>query len=122
MGTATIPGDLEQYRPWIQDVLLQGENTSLWIRNNLPGPSGRVETKLRLKKKIIKHPAEIIVHAYAFMSHWAGLFSADFVGGITDGVKVMLALAHKILAHQRRGPVVKLLLAPREDQKDDEEP
>jgi hypothetical protein len=78
--------------------------------------------KVAFEKKIIKHPAEIIVHAYAFMSHWAGLFSADFAGGITDGVKVMLALAHKILAHQRRGPDVKLLLAPREDQKDDEEP
>jgi hypothetical protein len=57
MGTATIPGDLEQYRPWIQDVLLQGENTSLWIRNNLPGPSGRVETKLHLKKKDYKTPS-----------------------------------------------------------------
>jgi hypothetical protein len=49
-------------------------------------------------KKVIKHPAKIIVHACAFMSHWEGLFNADFATRIADGVKVMLVLSHKILA------------------------
>lgn len=54
------------------------------------------------------------------MSHWAGLFHTDFTGGIVEGVKVMLALAHKILAQQKRGASVKLLPAPGDDQKDNE--
>jgi Asp/Glu/hydantoin racemase len=71
-------------------------------------------------KKIIKHPAEIIIHVCTFMSHWAGLFHTDFTGGIVEGVKVMLALAHKILAQQKRGASVKLLPAPGDDQKNNE--
>jgi hypothetical protein len=32
------------------------------------------------------------------MTQWACLFNVDFANGIVDGVKVMLALAYKILA------------------------
>jgi hypothetical protein len=36
-------------------------------------------------KKTIKHPAEIIVYACAYMYYWAGLFKSDFAGGVPAG-------------------------------------
>jgi hypothetical protein len=83
-------GSYNKERKYITLVMLQ-----------FVGAYGRVEIELCLIKKIIKHPVEIIIYACTFMSHWAGLFHTDFAGGIAEGVKVMLALAHKILAHRR---------------------
>jgi hypothetical protein len=48
-------------------------------------------------------------------------FNVDFANGIVDGVKVMLALAYKILAQQRRGPAVQMLPAPGDDQMEDDD-
>ncbi|PUZ49950.1 hypothetical protein GQ55_6G020400 [Panicum hallii var. hallii] len=71
-------------------------------------------------KKIIKNPAEIIIHACALMSYWAGLDNSDFQVKLMDGVKVMLACAHRVLARQAR-PTLQILPAPSEDRDDEEE-
>jgi hypothetical protein len=34
---------------------------------------------------------------------------------VVEGVKMLLLIAHRILAQQKRGPAIKLLTAPQED-------
>jgi hypothetical protein len=80
------------------------------------GHCGRAETKLCLKKKIIKHPAEIILHACAFMSYWAGLFTPELQVDVAMGVDTMLAIAHKLL---KKKPDVKRLQAGEDVQSGD---
>jgi hypothetical protein len=98
-----VPGDPEQYRQWIRNVLPQGEKIHQFGYAAICWAIWKCRNRAVFYKKVIKHPAEIIVHACVFMSHWAGLFNVHFANGIIDGVKVMLVLAYKILAQQRRG-------------------
>jgi hypothetical protein len=53
------------------------------------------------------------------MSYWAGLFTSDFAGSVVEGVKMLLLIAHMILAQQKRTPEIKLLAAPHEDKAGD---
>ena len=64
--------------------------------------------------KIIRHPSEILIHACSFMSYWAGLYNAELQGRVLDGVKALLACAHRALALQNRAAPPRLL-APSED-------
>jgi hypothetical protein len=75
----------------------------------------KCRNKAVFEKKLIKHPAEIVVHVCAFMSFWAGLFTSDFAGSVVEGVKMLLLIAYGILAQQKRVPEIKLLTAPQED-------
>jgi hypothetical protein len=80
------------------------------------GHCGKEETKLYLKKRLIKHPAEIIVHACEFMSYWAGLFTPELQVDVAAGVDTMLAIAHKLLKEK---PDVKGLPAGEDVQPED---
>jgi hypothetical protein len=53
------------------------------------------------------------------MSYWAGLFKPNFASGVAEGVKVLLMLAYRILAQQKRVPTMGMLPAPRDDQRGD---
>lgn len=81
------------------------------------GRFGRREAKPVLKKKLIKHPAEILCHACSFMNFWTGLIKTDFQAQVTDAVKVLLAMARRILAAQHRVvPAPARLPPPEEDE------
>ena len=72
---------------------------------------GKLEIKRSLtKKKIIRHPAEILIHSSSFMTYWAGLYKEELQGGLVEGVKDLLACAHRVLAQQARSQ--RLLPAP----------
>jgi hypothetical protein len=115
LGTNSIPSNIAQYKIWIQRVFPQGKLThhfgfaatwwAIWKSRN----------KVVSYKKLIKHPAEIIMHACAFLLYWAGVFKPDFTCGVTEGIKVLLAIAQRILAQQRIAPVTQMLPAPQED-------
>jgi hypothetical protein len=77
LGETNIPGSIEQYREWIQKLLPKGKSVHQLGSRLFARPHGNLETRL-FWKKLIKHPAEIVVHACAFMSYWAGLFTSDF--------------------------------------------
>jgi hypothetical protein len=108
LGTNTMPPNIQQYRQWIQNLIPNGKafhhfgfaavSWALWKRRN----------KLYLKKRLIKHPAEIILHACAFMSYWAGLFTPELQVDVAAGVDTMLAIAQKLL---KKKPDVKRLPA-----------
>jgi len=72
---------------------------------------------------VIKHPAEILIQASAFMKYWAGLYKAEFQEQLLDGVKALLSGAQRVLAQQ--GPPMSLLQLPApsgdaDDSEDDE--
>jgi hypothetical protein len=53
------------------------------------------------------------------MLYWAGLFTPEAQGAITEGANVMLAIAHKLLAQQKERGVVQALPAPRGEEPED---
>ena len=57
-------------------------------------------------KKIIKNPAEILIHACALIEFWANLYNPELQGALIDGVKIILSCAHRVLAHQARHAVI----------------
>jgi hypothetical protein len=69
---------------------------------------------------MIKHPAEILIHAWALMNYWAGLYASDFHEIIIDGVKILISCARRVLAQQGRPVIASRLLAPADDQESDE--
>jgi hypothetical protein len=46
------------------------------------------------------------------MSYWAGLFGAEVGGGVAEGIRMMLALAYKILSQQKKQSIIRMLPAP----------
>ena len=55
------------------------------------------------------------------MNYWAGLYTADFQGKLLEGVKTLLACAHKVLARQAGGRPASLMLPEPEDHEEQEE-
>ena len=51
-------------------------------------------------KKVIRHPAEILIHACVFLKYWAGLHKEEMQAGLLEGVKTLLACAHRAMAQQ----------------------
>ena len=88
------------------------------------GLFGNIETGRVLTKKMIKNPAEIILHAGAYMNYWAGLYNAELKGMLEDGVKVMLSYAYRALSRQgQTRPLLQLAAPPdvHDDSDNDEE-
>jgi hypothetical protein len=106
MGATNIPSNIINYKEWIQNILPQGKEVHHFGFAAISWAIWKSRNKIVFEKKIIKHPAEIIMHACAFMFYWAGLFKPDFAGGVAEGDKVLLMMAYKILAQQRRALVV----------------
>ena len=60
---------------------------------------------------MIRHPAEIMIHTCVFLKYWAGQHKEELQVGLLEGVKTLLACAHRALAHQAAA-TPRLLLAP----------
>jgi hypothetical protein len=73
----------------------------------------KCRNKVVFEKKLIKHPAEITLHAYAFMTYWAGLFTPEVQDNVEAGVDTMLAIAHRLL---KKRPSIRRLPAGNDDQ------
>lgn len=74
------------------------------------------------KKKLIKHPAEIVCHACSSMNFWTGLHKAELQVQITEGVKILLSTACRILASQQPAtPPPRLLPVVEEEEQEDED-
>jgi hypothetical protein len=55
------------------------------------------------------------------MLYWVGLFKAEAQKAVTEGVNVMLAIAHKLFAQQKKQVTVKMLSTPQGDPPEDGE-
>jgi len=65
------------------------------VLRQFAGPSGNAIIKQSLMPNSTGTPAEILLHSCASMNYWAGLYTADFQGKLLEGVKTLLACAHK---------------------------
>ncbi|PAN21233.1 hypothetical protein PAHAL_3G451600 [Panicum hallii] len=110
--------DIQQYRSWMSTWLPGGSPVYIFCLAAVCWAIWKRRNKACFENKKLKHPAEIIIHACALMSYWAGLYGAEMQSKIMEGVKVLLACAHKVLAQQPR-PVL-YLPAPQEDTSEEE--
>lgn len=70
--------------------------------------------------KVIRHPAEILIHACVFLKYWTCLHKEELQVGLLEGVKTLLACTHRVMAQQKRA-TQNLLLAPRTSTAEEEE-
>jgi len=110
---------------WLdQKMAARGWNSPhLWLCSDLLGYM-KCRNRACFDQKMIKNPAEILMHVCAFMNYWAGLYNAEFQEKLMDGVKVLLSCTHRVLA--QLGPLAPLLQLPvpsdaRDDSDDVEE-
>ena len=102
-GANNTPRDCRQYKQWIRKWLPDGHNVYHFNFAAVCWAIWKCRNKAVFDAKLIRHPAEILLHSYAFMNYWAGLYTSDFQGRLLDGVKTLLACAHKVLAQQAGG-------------------
>ena len=98
LGANNVPSGSEQYKCWIKNWLPNGAPVytlglaafcwAIWKRRN----------KACFEKKMLTNPLEILSHACALVSYWAGLCGADMQATILAGVKTLLSCAHRVLA------------------------
>ena len=68
---------------------------------------------------MLTNPLEIISHACALLSYWAGLYSTEMQATILAGVKKLLSCAHRVLA-QPSIPFRPMLLPSTLDEDEDD--
>jgi hypothetical protein len=104
LGSKCIPSSIAQYKLWIQNVLPQGKAVHHFGFSAICWATWKSRNKVVFDKKLIKHSAEIVIHACVFLLYWAGLFKPDFAGGVTEEIKVLLVIARRVLAQQKGSP------------------
>lgn len=120
VGTNDFPRNISQYKNWIRGKLPGGDMVYTFGFAAICWAIWKCRNRACFDKKIIKNLAEILIHACAFMSYWAGLHNTDFQEKPMDGVKVVLACAHKVLAQPQRSSL-RILPASTDDQDEEEE-
>ena len=121
IGATDIPRNNTQYKLWIDKWLPDGQKIHHFGFAAICWAIWKCRNKAVFDAKRIRHPAEILLHSCAFMKYWAGLYSSDFQGKLLDGIKVVLACAHKVLAQQAGAADARMLLPPAENQPEEEE-
>lgn len=111
LGANNIPGSIHQYKLWIQSVLPEGKSLHYFGFDAICWAIWTWRNKAVFDGKLIRRHAEIIVHACAFMSYWAGRtlqHRAREPGGgwSRDDARVCIQLD--------KTPVIKMLSAPQE--------
>ncbi|KAG2542463.1 hypothetical protein PVAP13_9NG639501 [Panicum virgatum] len=81
---------------------------------------GEARNNACFNAKLIRHPAEIVCRACAFLSFWAGLHKDTMQAQIKEGVGLLLSMACQMLANQSSTTTRMLLPPPPNDQDTDE--
>lgn len=118
-GAFNTPINCDQYKQWIARWLPGGQIVHHFGFTAICWATWKCRNKAAFDRKIIQHPAKILIQAYAFMTYWAGLHSSEFHGKLLDGVKSLLACAHRSLAQQTR-VAPRMLPAPPEEEEQEE--
>ena len=121
LGTNNIPENLDQYKIWIEHWLPGGRPVYTFCVAAICWAIWKRRNAVCFEKKSLRNPVDILLYACALMTYWAGLYGADMQGRIVEGVKVLIACAHKVLAQQNRPSPVLLLEGPEKPQESEEE-
>lgn len=82
--------------------------------------SWKCRNKTCFDKKKLKSLIEIIIHSCSYITYWAGLYNEDFQGRVLEGVQVLLACAHQVMARSSSPPSW-LAILPNEYDQDHED-
>jgi hypothetical protein len=121
LGATNIPNNVPQYKIWIRTFLLGEKAVHHFGFSAICWAIWKARNKAIFDRKLIRHPAEIIMHACSFMSYWAGLYHEGDSQEIVEGVGIMLVLAQKLVANQRASVGVGMLPAPKDQAEDGDE-
>ena len=121
LGTISTPRNCTQYKEWICRWLPNGQAVHHFGFAAVCWAIWKCRNKAVFDAKIIRHPAEILLHSCSFMNPWACLYSSDFQGRLSEGVKGLMACAYKILVQQSEDPHTWLFLPAPEDHEEEEE-
>lgn len=125
IGANNIPVNIGQFWRWIELCLPNCKYMHTFGLAAICWAIWKAWNKACFDKKLIKHPAEIICHACAFMNFWRGLHKVDLQAQIAEGLKILLSSACRILLAQPNAPPSPLRLttvAEEEDQEEGDEP
>jgi len=118
-GALNIPISCNQYKQWVMRWLPDGQSVHHFGFAAICWAVWKNRNKAVFERVLIKYPSEILIHACALMTYWAGLYNKEFQGKLLEGVKTLLACAHRALAHQNRA--APLRLPPPSEAQDEEE-
>lgn len=121
LGATDIPTNVKQYWKWVEKYLPNCKQTHVFGLAVICWPIWKARNKACFERKLIKHLAEINCHACSFMNFWTGLFKTDLQSQMTEGIKVMLSAAYRILATQHQPPKAPLRILPAEEDKEEQE-
>lgn len=120
LGANNTPNNIRQFWSWIALALPNGQSVHTFGLAAICWAIWKTRNNACFEGKLIKHPAEIICYACSFMNYWTGLYKTDFQAQITDGVKVLLAMACRILVSQpRASPTIPRILPAIEDEEEE---
>ena len=111
-GADNTPRGLTQYKDWIRRWMPSGGTFHTFGLAAVCWAIWKCRNMACFDKKMIKNPAEIILHAGAYMNYWAGLYNAEMKGMLEDDVKVILSYAYRALSRQGQARPLLQLAAP----------
>jgi len=111
LQASNVPGNYSQYKQWIEKWLPDGKVVHHFGFAAISWALWKCRNKAVFDNKVIRHPAEILIHACVFLKYWTCLHKEERQVEVLEGVKTLLACAHRVMAQQRRA-ALNLLPAP----------
>ena len=111
LQASNVPGNYSQYKQWIEKWLPDGKVVHHFGFAAISWALWKCRNKAVFDNNVIRHPAEILIHACVFLKYWTCLHKEERQVEVLEGVKTLLACAHRVMAQQRRA-ALNLLPAP----------
>ena len=120
LQASNIPDNYKQYKRWIDIWLPKSKSAHHFGFAAVSWAIWKHKNKAVFDNKMIRHPADILIHACVFLKYWAGLHKEELQVGLLEGVKTLLACAHRALV-QQAATAPRMLMAPPLSAADEEE-
>jgi hypothetical protein len=124
IGASNLPSNVSQYWVWIKTWLPGGGMFHSFGLAAICWVVWKTRNSACFENKRIKHPADILCQACAYINFWTGLYKPEFQEQLAAGINVILTAAYKVLASQRRtkSRLLQIEEAGVEDKDEDEDP
>lgn len=100
-GADIVPRNLNQCWRWCDQWLPFGKKFHVCGVAAIFWAIWKARNKACFDKVVIKSPLDIIYHACALMTYWAGLYGEMDREQLVEGINTMLKIAEKILKRKR---------------------
>ena len=93
LGADNTPRDMNQYKNWLNFWLPNGASVHVLGFAAICWAIWKSRNRACFDNKIIRNPAQIVIHACALMVFWAGLYTPELQDQLAVGVKFILSCA-----------------------------